>query len=46
VASKLSSAKERLHLLGESTKVSGSREHFPVSLSKSAIHKIELTTPP
>jgi len=27
---------------GKSTKVSGSREDFPVTLPKSAIHKIEI----
>jgi len=42
-----SAIEERFHLLCKSTKVSGSHEHSPVYLPKSAIHKIEIiaTTP-
>jgi len=47
VTLKLSVAEGQLHLLGKSTKVSGTHEHSPISLPKSAIHQIEIiaTTP-
>jgi len=41
---KLSDAKERLHLLGKSMKVSRNHERFPVSFPKSAITQIKVIT--
>jgi len=39
---KLSDAEERLHLLGESTNVSGSHEHSPVSFQSEPFAKEKL----